>query len=301
MPQVGGVHTGQWHLLTEETMADGPSPTVRRRQLGMELRRLREAADKSQDAAGQWVGVPSTTISKLETGKQRVTLPYLKLLLQLYDVGSPHSEALERLARESGQRGWWADYGNTVPSWFADYVGMETAAAEVWTYESEFVPGLLQTPQYIEAITVAMDHSVDTEIQRIINVRRTRQERLSADDPLTLRAVINEAVLRRVVGGTDVMSGQLKQLAEVAELPNVTVQVIPFSAGAHPGMLGSFTALRFPEEPMNTVYVELSGGAIYLERPAEAQRYAETFDRLAGLALTEKETVTFLHRMDREL
>jgi DNA-binding XRE family transcriptional regulator len=295
------VHTGQRHLLTEETMADGPSPTVRRRQLGMELRRLREAADKSQDDAGQWVGVPSTTISKLETGKQRVTLPYLKLLLQLYDVGSPHSEALERLARESGQRGWWADYGNTVPSWFADYVGMETAAAEVWTYEAEFVPGLLQTTQYIEAITVAMDHSVDTELQRIINVRRTRQERLSADDPLTLRAVINEAVLRRMVGGTDVMRGQLKRLAEAAELPNVTVQVIPFSAGAHPGMLGSFTALRFPEEPMNTVYVELPGGAIYLERPAEVQRYAETFDRLAGLALTEKESVTFLHRMDREL
>lgn len=301
MPQVGGVHTGQWHLLTEETMADGPSPTVRRRQLGMELRRLREAADKSQEDAGQWVGVPPTTISKLETGKQRVTLPYLKLLLQLYNVGSPHSEALERLARESGQRGWWADYGNTVPSWFADYVGMETAAAEVWTYEAEFVPGLLQTTAYTDAIVAAKNPDTTSDEQkRVSQLRSTRQARLQADAPLRLRAVLNEAVLHRVVGGPEIMAEQFNHLAQIAKLPNVTVQVLGFDAGAHPGMVGSFTALRFPEEPMNTVYVEIDEGAIYLERPAEVARYAGNFERIANLAHDEDRTVALIDRAARQ-
>src|SRR5882757_8015902 len=112
----------------------GPSPTVRRRQLGMELRRLREAAGKSQEDAAQWLDIPATSVSKMETGKQRVSAAYLKLLLQFYGVGSPHAEALDQLRRESSQRGWLVEYGKTVPTWFTDYLGMETAAAEVWTY-----------------------------------------------------------------------------------------------------------------------------------------------------------------------
>lgn len=283
------------YLLTERSMADGTSPTVRRRQLGMELRRLREAAGKSQHDAGQWLGIPGTAISKMETGKQRVTSAYLKLLLQLYDVGSPHSEALERLRRESSQRGWWAAYGDTVPNWFADYIGMETAAAEVWTYESEFIPGLLQTPQYTEAINVALNPTrTHDEIQRIVQLRASRQKRLTSDEPLTLRAIINEAALRREVGGADVMRAQAERIVEVAQLPNVTVQVLPFSAGAHRGMRGAFTALRFPEEPMNTVYLELDGAALYLEAPSEIKRYANTFERLTSLALDADSTVELL-------
>ncbi len=298
MTQVGGGHNVGRHLLTEGTMADGPSPTVRKRQLGMELRRLREAARKSQEDAGQWVGVPATTISKMETGKQRVTLAYLRLLLQLYDIGSPHTEALERLAREANQRGWWVEYGNTVPSWFADYVGMETAAAEVWTYESEFIPGLLQTPQYTEAVTLAHPTSTREEAERFADVRATRQQRLtSGDEPLILRAVVNEAALRREVGGRGLMRAQAGRIAELARLPNVNVQVLPFSAGAHPGMIGSFTALRFPDAPMNTVYIELDGGAIYLERPAEIDRYTTTFESIGDLALAQDETAALLDQM----
>jgi transcriptional regulator with XRE-family HTH domain len=296
--QVSKVHT-VGHLLTEDTMATGPSPTVRRRQLGMELRRLREAAHKSQQDAADWLGIPATAVSKMETGKQRVTQAYLRLLLQLYEVGSPHADALDLLRRESSQRGWWADYGTTVPSWFGDYLGMETAAAEVWTYESEFIPGLLQTPEYTEAVTVATNPaSTPDQARKFADVRTTRQKRLTSEEPLILRAVINEAALRREVGGPDVMRAQSQRLAEVAMLPNVTVQILPFSAGAHPGMLGAFTALRFPEEPMNTVYLELYGAALYLEAPSEITRYTDTFERLAGLALDAEGTVNLLNQIE---
>lgn len=287
------------YLLTEGAMATGPSPTVRRRQLGMELRRLREAAHKSQQEAAEWLGVPATAISKMETGKQRVTQAYLKLLCQLYEVGSPHPEALERLRREADQRGWWASYGDTVPSWFASYVGMESAAAEVWTYESEFVPGLLQIPEYVAAITAATNPAATPErIQRFVEVRAARQQRLtSEDDPLTLRAVVNEAALRREVGGPDVMRAQAYRLIEAAKQPNVTVQILPFAAGAHPAMLSAFTMLRFPEEPMNTVYTELDSAALYFEVPSEIKRYAATFERLTSLALDAEGTVNLLNQI----
>ena len=261
----------------------------------MELRRLREAAGRSQEEAGRWLDIPATAISKMETGKQRVSAAYLKLLLQFYEVGSPHSEALERLRRESSHRGWWAAYGDTVPKWFADYVGMETAAAEVWTYEAEFIPGLLQTPAYTEAVTRATNPTItDEQVQRFVEVRAARQKRLTSDDPLALRAVINEAAIRREVGGPEVMQAQIQRLIEASELPTVTVQLLPFSVGAHPGMLGAFTALRFPEEPMNTVYVELDGAALYLEAPAETARYAKTFERLTSMALSAEDTVALL-------
>jgi transcriptional regulator with XRE-family HTH domain len=283
------------YLLTGDAMP-GPSPTVRRRQLGMELRRLREAAGKNQEDAGRWLGIPSTAISKMETGKQRVTSAYLKLLLQLYAVGSPHSDGLEKLRSESSQRGWWAAYGETVPTWFADYVGMETAAAEVWTYEGEFIPGLLQTPDYARAVTEAMNPARPVaQIERFVEVRAARQLRLTSDDPLTLRVVINEAALRREVGGRNVMHAQTQRIIDLAQLPNVTIQVLPFGVGAHPAMLGAFTALRFPEEPMNTVYVEIDSAALYLESPAEVARYTSTFEQLTAIGLDEKASVDLLN------
>src|SRR6185437_5353791 len=177
---------------------------------------------------------------------------------QLYGVGSPAADYLLQLSRDSAQRGWYVSYGKTVPDWFRDYLGMEAAAAEVWTWEPLFVPGLLQSPTYTEALSAALNPArTAEEIQRIVQLRTDRQQRLTGDDPLTLRAVIDEAALRREVGSRDVMRAQLEHLADISKLPNVTVQVTPFSAGAHRGMRGAFTALRFPEEPMNTVYLEL--------------------------------------------
>ncbi len=297
MEQAGRAHNVGLHLLTEGTMADD-SPTMRRRQLGAELRRLREAAGKTQEDVHQWTNVPATTISRMETGKRRVPVTFLKAVLPLYGVGSPLAEALDKLARESGERGWWVAYGDTVPDWFANFLGMETAADEIWTYESEYVPGILQTSRYTDATRAALVGTVSPEgSDKLVAVRSARQKRLTGDEPMILKAVLNEAVVRRQVGGPDVMREQLASLADAAGRPNVTVQVLPFAAGAHPGMLGPFTALRFPQEPLNTIYLELEGGAIYWEKPLAVQRYSAIFARLTELALTPQDTIALLNEL----
>lgn len=274
-------------------MADS-SPTVRMRQLGMELRRLRDLAGKSQKEAAAWINKTDTTISKYETGARRVDVGNLRSLCQLYDVDATLVAFLERLVRESGERGWWADYGTTVPDWFRDFLGMETVASEMWTYESEPFPGLLQTEEYARAVVPT--HSAE----RVTKLRETRQKRLVDDTPLILRAVLNEAVLCRVVGGPEVMRRQIRHVIDTARLPNVTIQVLPFSVGFHPAMPGSFAALRFPETPtMNTVYVQIQGGALYVEKPPDVDRYTATFERLTELALDEEETISFLEQMER--
>jgi len=285
-------------LLTEGAMVAESNPAMRRRQLGMELRRLRDAAGKTQDEAAEWTGLSATAMSKIERGKQGLDQGRLRLLTQFYDVGSPHAEALEHLRRESGKRGWWVQYGEDVPDWFEGYLGMETSAAEIWTYEPELIPGLLQTPEYVRAVTLATQPSGTDQPDRFAEVRVARQKRLTDDDdPLILRAVINEAVLRREVGGPEVFGAQLDRLAEAAALPNVSVRLLPFSTQEHPSMLGGFTCLRFPQEPLNVAYVEYDGGAIYIERPRRVERFADTFERLADLALTERETT---ERLDQE-
>lgn len=281
-------------MFTEATVANG-SPTIRMRQLGMEMRRRREEAGKNLDEAADWINLSDSMLSRMETGNRRFDVSKVRDLCQLYGVESPHIEALIQLARESKQRGWWADYGNTVPSYFADFLGMETAAVEMWTYEPEIVPGLFQTKEYAEAVAVA-DGVKD--VSRFVQLRLARQHRLRDGNPLIMRAVLNEAVLLRQVGGRDVMRAQLRHLIDVSTLGNVTIQVLPFTAGAHSGMAGSFVALRFPEEPMNTVYVEFDGGAVYAEKPVDVQRYAGKFQQLSGLALPEGDTVGFLRDVE---
>lgn len=275
-------------------MADS-SPTMRMRQLGMELRRLRDLAGKSQEEAAAWINKTDTTISKYETGARRIDVGNLRSLCQLYDVDAALVAFLERLARESGERGWWADYGSTVPDWFRDFLGMETVASEAWIYEAEPFPGLLQAEEYVRAVV-----SSRSDAERFTKLRASRQKRLVDDNPLILRVVLNEAVLCRVVGGPEVMRRQIRHVIDTARLPNVTIQVLPFSVGFHPAMTGSFTALRFPETPMmNTVYVEIKGGALYVEKPPDVDRYSASFERLTELALDEEETIAFLEKMER--
>jgi hypothetical protein len=171
---------------------------------------------------------------------------------------------LTQLAQQAKEPGWWADYRDVVPAWFTEYVSLESAASAVWTYEQEYVPGLLQTRAYTEAVTLAVSSAGPSQsAEGFARVRVTRQERLSGDAPMTLRAVLSEAVLRRQVGGAEVMREQLARLREAASRPNITVQVLPFSLGAHPGMTGPFTILRFAERAMDVVFVEQHGGAVY--------------------------------------
>lgn len=282
-------------------MVDG-SPTVPARRLGRELKRLREAAGKTQVEVGAWVGTPSTTISKIENAERNVPLPHLKLMLQLYKVDPAHGETLTQLAQQAKERGWWADYGEAVPKWFTEYVGLETAATAVWTYEQEYVPGLLQTRRYTESMTATANSVGASEsAENFARVRATRQQRLTDDKaPMALRAVLSEAVLRRTVGGPGVMREQIARLREATSQPNLTVQVLPFSAGAHPGMTGPFTILRFPERSMNIVYIELRGGAVYFERPQDIDLHETIFERLSNLALNAQDTISLLSETEKE-
>lgn len=281
--------TGGQRAMTEAAAAAN-SPTVRMRQLGMELKRLREVAGKSQSDTARWLDVDQTLVSKWECGDRRVQVAQVKSLCQLYGVEADHAEFLESLAREAGQRGWWVEYGATVPRWFVNYIGMETAVKEIWTYASEPIPGLLQTREYAEAVASSPDVS---------QLRAVRQQRLRGDDPLTLRVVLNEAVLCRTMGGPDVMRDQIRHVIAMAALPNVTIQVLPFLTGFHPALTGPFTALRFPQEPMNTVYIEIQESAIYLEKPVDVARYTDIFARLTQMALDEEGTIAFLREMER--
>lgn len=293
MQGTGWVHTEGRRLLTEATVADS-SPTVRRRQLGMELQRLREAAGKSQEEAGTWIGVTASQVSKCETGDRKVKIGYVRSLCELYNVDAPHKEFLVRLARESDQRGWWADYGNTVPEWYKYFLGFETAAEQIHSYHSELLPGLLQVPDYTRGIA---DDAPADDVDRIIQIRSTRQERLTdASSPLQLRAVLSEAALRRQVGGREVMLRQLSHLIEMTELPNITIQVLPLKVGYHPAMAGSFSLLRFPHTPaMDSVFIDLKGGVLYIEKPSDVASYVDDFSRLASdFALQESQTKELL-------
>lgn len=276
------------------------NPTMPARQLAKELVRLRKATGLTQLEVGRdHVGCPDTTISKIETGERNVPEPHLRLMLRAYgvDLEGQHAASLMELAKQAREPGWWRSKQYTVPDWFDEYMGLETAATEVETYESELVPGLLQTSRYVEAISTA---GPANNSEGITAVRAARQERLTSENPLTLRTILNEAVLWRPIGTADVMKEQLTHIIETARLPNVTVQVLPFAAGAHPGMTGPFTILRFPDgAEMDVVFIELRGDAEYPDHPEEVQEYTNVFDRLKSLALSSADTLTLLTETQR--
>lgn len=281
------------------TNEDRPLPS---QYLARELKRLRQASGLTQAQVGDHVGTPDTTISKIENGERGVPLPHLKLMIQLYKLGPEQAEVLVRLAAEAKEPGWWTAYRTTVPKWFVNYVSLETVASGVWTYESEYVPGLLQTRRYTEALAQGFSSAVHSDNgEGLVAVRTRRQQRLTGEQPLTLRAVINEAALRRTVGGADVMRGQLSWLRQVAEQPNITVQILPFSVGAHPGMTGPFTILRFPESLMNTVFIEIRGDAVYRDKCEDVERHVADFEQLCELALDREGTVRKINEIEEEV
>jgi transcriptional regulator with XRE-family HTH domain len=283
-------------------VAQRPGPTVRRRQLGLELRRLREAAGKTPREAAEWLEITPSTLSKIELGRQAIKGTHVRLLAQLYDIGAPAIDTLLRLAREANQRGWWAAYGDTVPDYVRAYLDLEEDAEELWAYESGLVFGLFQTPAYAEAIISSFrrDDEPD-EIARLVEIRAARQKRLFADRSPSMRVVLDEAVLRRKVGGADVMREQLQHLAEVAELPHIEIRVLTFDAGEHPSIGTAFTLLRFADaSAMNAVYLEHHMGALYLERPADLLRYSAMFEQLADSALDPDDSLALIATLASE-
>jgi transcriptional regulator with XRE-family HTH domain len=286
-------------------MATEPGPAVRRRQLGRQLRDLRIAAGlKTMEAAAERSGLSRATISRVESAKQTILPRTVRLLCQTYGIGAPMLDHLLRLAAESDDRSWLLAYSDTVPNWFERYVGEESEATEIWSYENEFVPGLLQTADYCRAVSAAAGPNVrEEDLQRLVTLRQARQERLSGKNSPRLSIVINEAVIRRVVGSPEIMREQLRHLQKLAKSPNITLRVLPFSAGAHPAMTGSFTMLHFPADTgVSTIFVEVDSGAIYPNRPTDVDRYSWIFSRLCDLALSSAKSAALAGRVaDREL
>jgi transcriptional regulator with XRE-family HTH domain len=270
-----------------------PSPSVRGRRLRHELRRLREEAGLTHSEVAQRLQWSPSKISRIETGQSRVQTGDVRDLLEVYGTTDQATcDALVQLAREARRRGWWTRYTDVLGS--GTYVGLETEASTLHTYESMFIPGLLQTEKYAEAVIRAGQTRPDPEtLNRRLAARMARHEILERADPPEIWAVLDESVVRRPVGGTEVMREQLQHLIEVSNRPNtpLTLQILPFSIGAHPGMNGPFVILGFnsPTDPP-MVYMDTATDGLYLEEPSDIERYTLMFNHLVARALGPDES-----------
>jgi transcriptional regulator with XRE-family HTH domain len=266
--------------------------TVGSRRLVIELKRFREAAGLTGEQVAEQMGWSAAKVYRIEGDRVRVLARDVQRLLKLYGIGGEQAEAVMELARLARVKDWWHQYCGAIPEWFQFYVGLEAAASAMQEYNAELVTGLLQTEAYARAVmAAAMRADADEEMERQVAVRLERQKRLAAPDAPALWAVMNEAVLRRQVGGPQVMSEQLAHIRQLAARPNVTIQVLTFTAGAHPAMLGSFTVMQFPDPAdRDVVYLEAETGALYLEKPEDVRRYSLMIDYLRAQALGPAES-----------
>jgi transcriptional regulator with XRE-family HTH domain len=262
------------------------SPSVRLRRLAAQLRELREGAGLTQEDVSERTGKDRSTVYRLENAHQRPQKSTLMQLLDLYGVAEPRRSELLTLLKDASQRGWMRPYRSELPDVYSDYIGFEDQARSIANYESLFVPGLLQTEAYARAqLRGTLPTATEGEIESRVAARIERQQVLVKDDAPMLWAIMDEAALRREVGGRDVMRGQVARLLEARSLPNVTIQVIPFGAGAHPGMDGSFVILDFPDgDDLSIVYIESAAGGLFLEEDAEMRRYILMFEHLRAAA-----------------
>ncbi|MBH1934497.1 helix-turn-helix domain-containing protein [Streptomyces sp. AV19] len=288
-------------------MSDGPTgSTVPRRQLGRYLRDLRNQAGLTVRAAARELERAEATIWRIETGQTSLRSVDVEVMCKVYGASGGVTKALKALAKETKAKGWWHAYGDVIAEGFDLFIGLEEATERLDWYESDLVPGLLQTPDYARAIISAHlpDEGPD-EVERRVQLRMARQVLLSRFfKPVQLSAVVSESVLRRPVGGHTMMVEQLKHLADVSGLPNVAIRVVPFNAGLHMGALsGMFGILRFPcngegrEVEPSTVYAEGFTGALYLDKPAELERYDRAFKDIWHTALDENESKHLIMEM----
>lgn len=277
----------------------GQPSTVRLRRLAGTLRALRREATLTRDNAAEKTGLNPVTLWRIETAKVRPHRRNLLALLDLYGVtDEKRRSALVELSHDADQVGWLQQYENELTEQYLAYVSFESEARSVRNYESLFVPGLLQTEAYARAIlTGVVPLATEREVEHRTRVRMQRQAVLRRDDPLQLWAVIDEAALHRMVGGLPVMREQLEALVVMARMPHVTLQVIPFGAGAHPGMPGSFVILDFPD-PADRELVHVDGmtSAQFLERESEIRHFTLTFQHLVASALNLADSMALLHR-----
>jgi transcriptional regulator with XRE-family HTH domain len=278
-------------------------PTVLRLLLGSRLRELREAAGISAEEAGYAIRGSHSKISRLENGRVGFKRRDVADLLTLYGVADEGERtAIIAMVEKANTPGWWHQFGDVLPNWFEVYLGLEEAAALVRTYEVHFVPGLLQTEDYARAVVqLGFSDAYEEEIERRVNVRMTRQQRLMSAAGPALWAVIDETALRRSIGGPAVMRAQIQRLIELAELPNVTLQVIPFHAGGNASASGPFTILRFREPALSdVVYLEHLTSALYLDKPSDVEVYLRAINSLCVAAGKPQETIHLLNTILEE-
>lgn len=279
-------------------------PTVLRMMLGAQLRRLRESRGVTREGAGWEIRASESKISRMELGRVGFKERDIADLLTLYGITDPQErEALLRLARDANSPGWWHQYGDVLPSWFQAYLGLEAAAALIRTYELQFVPGLLQTQEYARAV-VLLGHgrALPAEIDRRVALRMRRQQVLHQKDPPQLWAVVDEAALRRPIGGPAVMRQQVTALIDATRLPNVRLQVVPFAAGGHAAAGGAFSILRFGDAELpDVVYIEQLTSALYLDKREDLEFYAVAMERLCVEAEPPERTPELLGRILADL
>jgi hypothetical protein len=275
------------------------SPTIRRRRLGAELRRHREAARVTIEMVAEQLECSTSKVSRIETGHTSATPRDVRDMLRIYGVVGSESDELVQIAREARQKGWWHPYSTVLTG---AYVGLEAAASSVRAYEQQVVPGLLQTEDYAKAmIRAARPDITADQVEQRVRVRLGRQSLLSQEDPIDFWVVLDEAVVSRPVGGDAVMRAQLERLVEAADLPNVTLQILPFEVGGHAGMDGTFAILEFPEpgDP-DVVYAENATGGLFLEKTEELQKYVFIFDHIRAAAIRPEESLALIAKLSKE-
>jgi transcriptional regulator with XRE-family HTH domain len=280
-------------------------PTVRRRRLGSELRRLRESQSIKLEEVAERLGLAPSTLSRIETGKAPTRTAYLNSMLELYGVDDPSQrQVLMEMAREGHRKGWWTVWDGVLPTGFGIYVGLEAEAASLRVYEAQVVHGLLQTEEYARAVmTTVRRRQSPEEIDRLVSLRMQRQDVLTRPiDPLELWIILDEGVLRRMAAPAAIMHRQLEYLCEAGALPNVTLQVLTFGSGLHPGLGGPFAIIEFPERfDPDVVYSEGVTGQAYIEeREREVRARSEAFDLLRATALPPADSVRLIRSIYTE-
>lgn len=274
------------------------TPTTRRRLLGQALRQLRTGAGITPADAAKALGVTTSSLSRIETGKQAIKEPYVRVIASMTNVNDDRLADLIILCEQAAQPEWYHALASSSPTWFRQYLGLESAASEIRIYSVELVPGLLQTEDYARAVMATQPDGAARDLDGAVKLRQGRQARLLGEDPPRLHAVINQLALVANVGGPAVMRAQCEQLLDFAGREHITLQVLPFGAGAHPAMTGApgFNLLDFDgrDEMPTVVYIDAGRGALYPDAPADLVQYRWTFDQLVDLALSPDDSRALL-------
>jgi transcriptional regulator with XRE-family HTH domain len=281
----------------------GGGSMMRRILLGSQLRRLRESRGLTREDAGYTIRASESKISRMELGRVSFKERDVADLLTLYGVAETDRDALLGLAREANVAGWWHGYGDLLPGWFQTYVGLEEAATRIQTFEVQFIHGLAQTEDYARAVVAhGLPAAPSEEIERRVDLRMRRQRVLTAEDAPSFSAVLDEAALRRTLGGPEVMRGQLRRLLELSEFPNVLLQVMPFRRGGHAAEGGPFTVLGFPEPDLpDVVYLEQLTSAMYIDKRDEVAQYVRVMDRMRADSLPPDDSRDLIRSLILEL